>query len=124
MRVRVVWRKQPRASAQTRKRANRGGILWAALSLVLCGGLAFAIVYYTLASKPRFGSVTIRSEPRAAEVFVDNQKIGLTPVQNKQLPAGKHRIRLVKDGYFDVEREVNVRSGTEIAPLKIGRAHV
>lgn len=91
--------------------------LYAALSLLASGGIAFAVVYYSLLSKPRFGLLTVRSEPPGAEVFVDAQKIGVTPLEDRQVPAGNRRVRLTKDGYFDVERSVIIRSHIE-TPLK------
>lgn len=47
------------------------------------------------------GKVTINSNPEGAEVFIDNAKMGYTPVSS-QITQGKHNIIVKKDGYIDV----------------------
>jgi hypothetical protein len=43
--------------------------------------------------------MTIRSNPPGAQVYVDNQEIGRTPVSTDYIYYGRRDIRLVKDGY-------------------------
>jgi hypothetical protein len=43
--------------------------------------------------------MTIRSNPPGAQVYVDNQEIGRTPVSTDYIYYGARNIRLVKDGY-------------------------
>jgi hypothetical protein len=43
--------------------------------------------------------MTIRSNPPGAQVYVDNQEIGRTPVSTDFVYYGRRDIRLVKDGY-------------------------
>lgn len=47
------------------------------------------------------GKVTINSTPEGAEVYIDNAKMGYTPVSS-QITQGKHNIIVKKDGYIDV----------------------
>jgi hypothetical protein len=43
--------------------------------------------------------MTIRSNPPGAQVYIDNQEIGRTPVSTDFIYYGRRDIRLVKDGY-------------------------
>lgn len=58
--------------------------------------------------------VEIRSIPPGADVFIDQQKVGLTPFTGT-LPLGKHTLTLRKDGYFENVQELNTDINT---PLK------
>jgi len=55
--------------------------------------------------------LTIASEPAGAAVFLDGQPKGVTPLRVPDLPAGDHRVRLVKDGYLDNSRVLSLRAG-------------
>jgi hypothetical protein len=55
--------------------------------------------------------LAIASEPAGAAVFVDGRPRGVTPMQVPDLPAGEHRIRLVKDGYLDNSRVLSLKAG-------------
>ena len=54
------------------------------------------------------GQLSIESDPEGASVYVDGQLVGQTPVNVGRLPAGDHRVRLVKDGYLENGRLVTV----------------
>src|SRR5581483_4103231 len=49
--------------------------------------------------KTKRGSLEIRSEPGAAEAYVDGKYIGVTPTFAEGLPAGEHWVTLKKEGY-------------------------
>jgi hypothetical protein len=49
-----------------------------------------------------------------ARVYVDDAFIGTTPVKSGNLDAGKHRLRVEKDGYHQWRREVEVPAGTTL----------
>ncbi len=55
-------------------------------------------------------SLGVRSEPADAEVRIDGQAMGVTPLQMPVIP-GKRIIRVTKEGYIAVEREVTVVEG-------------
>lgn len=54
--------------------------------------------------------LTIRSDPDGAEVTVDGEIVGVTPL-DRSIIAGKRVVRVTKEGYIAVEREVTVVEG-------------
>ena len=56
----------------------------------------------------------VRSEPRGADVFVDQKKVGTTPYEGK-LPVGKHTLTLRKEGYFESSQEIEASINTPFA---------
>jgi PKD repeat protein len=77
--------------------------------LRLCAALAVAAFLVTSPEAP--GTLSVASDPSDAAVYVDGQFVGRTPVDVKALAPGDHRVRLVKDGYLENGRVVNVASG-------------
>jgi len=77
--------------------------------LRLCAGLALAAFLMTGAESP--GTLSIASDPAGAVVYVDGLFVGRTPVAVKELAPGDHRVRLIKDGYLENGRVVNVAAG-------------
>src|SRR5213593_76256 len=59
------------------------------------------------------GTVTIRSDPADAAVYVDGQFAGRTPVTLERVAEGDHRVRVVKNGYVEHGRIVAVRAGRD-----------
>jgi len=57
------------------------------------------------------GALSVASDPADAAVYVDGQFVGRTPIDVKALAPGDHRVRLVKDGYLENGRLVNVAAG-------------
>lgn len=57
------------------------------------------------------GTLTVASDPTGAAVYVDGQFVGETPLSVQRLQAGDHRVRIVKDGYLENGRVVNVSAG-------------
>lgn len=49
--------------------------------------------------KTRRGSIEIRSEPPAAQAYVDGRYVGVTPTFAEGLPAGEHWVTLKKEGF-------------------------
>jgi PEGA domain len=45
--------------------------------------------------------IKITSDPSNADVYVDDQKSGTTPVELKNISAGSHKIVINKDGYLN-----------------------
>ena len=58
--------------------------------------------------KAKRGSLEIRSEPGAAEAYVDGKYIGVTPTFAEGLPAGEHWVTLKKEGYRKAVMAANV----------------
>jgi hypothetical protein len=62
--------------------------------------------------RPAFGSIRITARKvQEAEVFVDGDGLGPTPIELKRIVSGPHTIRVVKDGYQPYQKKVNVRDG-------------
>ncbi len=58
------------------------------------------------------GTVSLDVEPRDASVYVDGEFRGAgREVRRLELPAGRHRIEIVRPGYRTAERDVEVKSG-------------
>ena len=64
--------------------------------------------------RPAFGSIRITARRvDDAEVFVDGDGLGTTPIELKRIVSGPHTIRVVKEGYKPYQTKVNVRDGKE-----------
>ena len=60
------------------------------------------------------GQLTITSEPAGADVLLDNQYKGITPVYLSDIPGGSHGILLHLSGYQDYTITANVAGGTTV----------
>ncbi len=59
--------------------------------------------------KQAFGSLEVTSTPEGgAEVFLDGQRVGITPYRNSQLASGRYILKLTKPLFGDVEETVIV----------------
>lgn len=63
------------------------------------------------ASQPSYGTLAVSSSPRGAEVYVDGDFVGYTPVSFGDRP-GRHEVEVRLDGYQTYRETVNVRPGT------------
>lgn len=59
------------------------------------------------------GSVSVRTSPYLADVYVDGQNMGYTPAK-VNLPPGKHTIRFEKSGYKTWSKDITVTEGSEL----------
>ncbi len=58
------------------------------------------------------GGITIDSSPQGAEIFLDGQAAGTTPLLLEHVPAGDHTLSLAKEGFVDlVYGVVRVKTG-------------
>src|SRR5262245_37240140 len=57
------------------------------------------------------GEVAIETDPGHADVYLDDQFRGLTPLQLKSVQAGSHAVRNTKEGYEPLSRELVVNRG-------------
>lgn len=73
----------------------------------------------------QFFPAVIRSSPSGANLFIDGEKVGVTPFQG-DLPLGQHEIKLTRDGYFDYVSPLDMRTNTpyesfvELRTSKVG----
>jgi hypothetical protein len=60
------------------------------------------------------GRIEVSSVPDGAEVILNGQKIGLTPVKSQQLPPGSYAVLIRKPGFRDIWEEVTVSTGKTV----------
>lgn len=87
--------------------------------------LAFA----QLVLLPPQGNLVISSEPAGALVLLDGEQVGVTPLELKNIPAGRHTVTLRKEGFkvyqttVEVEAhrlaEINAKLEPEVATVHI-----
>lgn len=58
--------------------------------------------------EPLPGSIRVVTSPVGATVYVDDRRIGVSPVSALDLPAGPHRVRVLLDGHDPAARTVQL----------------
>ena len=56
--------------------------------------------------------IWISSAPSGYEVYVDQVKVGVTPLQSPGLQSGVHQVRVTASGYHEWVGYVQINSGT------------
>lgn len=73
-----------------------------------------ATVCLALCTSPAEGKVrrrlTIRSDPPGAVVYIDDQRVGVTPVSTSFTFYGTRKVRLIKDGYETITVKRTIRA--------------
>ncbi len=62
-------------------------------------------------SSPGNGALSVSSTPAGANIFVDNNFLGITPLTLKDIPAGSHVVMIRLAGYQDYEITTTVNTG-------------
>lgn len=57
-----------------------------------------------------YGALSVQSSPSGADVYLDNEYKGITPVTFQQVATGSHVILIQKDGYSSYSGDVNIVS--------------
>lgn len=65
-----------------------------------------------LALKPK-GSLLVTSEPAQADVYIDGEYEGKTPLEKKNIDANPYSLRLEKEQFIPWEAEIEVRAGEQ-----------
>ena len=60
---------------------------------------------------PKFGSLTVTSEPSGAEVYLDGDYVGTTPLENYKLSTGEHEVKVKKSGYATFTKTITIKPG-------------
>ncbi|ASJ03528.1 hypothetical protein A3L09_09810 [Thermococcus profundus] len=60
---------------------------------------------------PLFGFLRVYCNVEGAEVYVDNVKVGETPLEGYKLPAGEHTVKVKKAGHRDFMQAVAIKPG-------------
>ena len=64
---------------------------------------------FVLSLKPAFGELIINSQPEdGADVFIYNEKVGITPYKNERMPSGQYHVRVEKEFWLGSEDMVVV----------------
>ncbi len=58
--------------------------------------------------QPRYGALDVSSDPINANIFIDGKKYGKTPNIIKELSKGMYQVKLVKEGFKPVERQITI----------------
>jgi diacylglycerol kinase family enzyme len=69
----------------------------------------------TAALQPKAGSISIESEPAQANIFLDGEEAGTTPVILKSIIPGVHKIEVRMDGYESGSESIDVEADKEKA---------
>lgn len=83
----------------------RSRMIWCTLAIggaVLLAGASAGLV---ILRAPKLVAINIATEPLAAEVFIDGQPVGVTPLTTA-VPEGEHTLLLSKTGFLNVERRI------------------
>ena len=59
------------------------------------------------------GTILVKSDPDAAQIYIDGEYMGVTPMLIK-LPMGKHHVLLQSDGYYQWEAHFELTEPVEI----------
>jgi TonB family protein len=96
-------------------RVALSGFSSAELALDVPAG-AFAVpLRFTL--QPVSAILQVRSDPDGAEVAIDGQRRGTTPIAALPLPPGKHRVEMTRKGFVPWAQTVQARAGDRIPLL-------
>lgn len=60
------------------------------------------------------GNISVKTNPPGAEVYVDTKLEGISPYTVKNLTAGEHQLKLVKEGYLPVEDRFTIQANTTV----------
>jgi hypothetical protein len=60
---------------------------------------------------PITGVLVVNSTPPMASIILDGKKVGETPMRLNSLLIGRHEVRLEKDGYVTLTKEVEIEDG-------------
>ena len=62
---------------------------------------------------PAPGRLFVNSQPWG-QLYIDGQLVGNTPQANLVVPAGAHRVRIIREGFQSFERQVQLAPGQEL----------
>lgn len=89
-------------------------LAWVIVCVISSGCTSPAEPYQTPGLSQGNGSAYIASCPAGAEVYIDNEFRGISPVIITAIPAGNHSIRLCSDGYKSWMQTSTIDSEDEI----------
>lgn len=93
--------------AEPGSRRSKAILILAASFILLAIIVAGAFLIFSILS-PKYGGFDIRSYPEEAKVYLDGNLIGSTPLREEKIDAGPHRVKLAKEGYLPVEKDIRI----------------
>jgi eukaryotic-like serine/threonine-protein kinase len=97
---------------------GRGGrrrlVVGALLAVAALAAVAVAVVMATkrdAAPAATTGVLKVETTPSGVSVFVDDELVGTTPIVLPDVAAGKHRVRLERDGFVSMSTSTSVAPG-------------
>jgi hypothetical protein len=72
-----------------------------------------------------WATLSVDSEPRGAEVYVDSEYQGVTPLANARVPAGYVPVTLLKEGFVRHTTRLTLKPGEtkSLGTIKLGDAY-
>ena len=79
----------------------------------LCEYCVYEMVlqYIPVSSEPEYGSLFISSEPEGADIYIDEKQYGKTNDVINDLTEGTHVLKLVKEGYSELAKNITITKG-------------
>ena len=65
-------------------------------------------------AKPSVGSIAVNSNPQGARVYLDNAYKGQTPLNLRDIPVGRHALKLVLADYQEWNSEITITSSQTV----------
>jgi|GEM_PF-802828 len=93
-----------RKPAQIRIKA----LVLAFVILVLCLIMAFTAAFFYQYWKPKYGSLTVKTTPPGAFIFIDGKLRGASPITLSDLRSGGHQLKGTKEGYKELVQQVTI----------------
>ena len=109
--------RQSNGSSKSGSPLLRHSILFLIIVLVVAASIAAFVIARRSnfrAAQQGVGYISVVSSPSGADMYINGDKIGATPISNYRLRAGSYSIAVKKDGYKDYTKEVEVKSGGSI----------
>lgn len=73
------------------------------------------VALYTSIRKKTVGTLAVEGEPLGAQVSLNDQAIGLTPMTDRDWLAGTYRLRVTRPGFDPYETEIRIDPGVRIS---------
>ncbi len=69
----------------------------------------------------KIGYLSVNSNPPYADVYIDDKSIGKTPIKSYELNEGSYTIRIMKDGYNEFTKKIDITNGktTDLGVIKL-----
>jgi TolB-like protein len=85
-----------------------GKVVQAPVTLIYDSASQAAISMAAVISGSNVGYLSVSSNPDGADVYVDGMNIGRSPVVDIRVPAGSHKVSVVKENCIGVDASINV----------------